>query len=100
MSTKCTVHIGRRPKLDEGKLSVYFLHRGGRWGVILLLFHTLFGNLRQWKDFEEVSSEEVLIEMRKSRMNVAFDGEVSVLQTPLHYRIRPRALKVVVPKKS
>ena len=92
-------NIGRRPKLDEGKLSVYFLHHGGRWGVILLLFHTLFGRLRQWKDFEEVNTDEVLIEMRKKLMTVAFDGEIGVLKTPLHYRIRPLALKVIVPGK-
>jgi diacylglycerol kinase family enzyme len=92
--------IGRRTMLDEGKLSVYFLHRGGRWGVVMLLVHTLFGNLRQWKDFEEVSTEEVLIEMRKKLTTVAFDGEIGVLPTPLHYRIRPRELKVLVPAKQ
>lgn len=90
-------NIGRRPTLDDGKLSVYFLHRGGRWGVILLLFHTIFGRLRQWKDFEEVSTEEITIETRRKRIPVAFDGEVRTMTTPLHYKILPKALKVIVP---
>ena len=91
-------NIGRRIALDDGELSVYFLHRGGRWGVTLLIFHTLFGGLRQWKDFEEVSTDEITIQTRRKKLHVAFDGEVREMKTPLHYRTRPKALKVIVPK--
>jgi diacylglycerol kinase family enzyme len=90
-------NIGRRPRLDAGKLSIYFIHSGGRWGVTILLFHTLTGRLRQWRDFEEVSSEEVTIGSRKKRLLVAFDGEVAVMETPLRYRSLAKALKVIVP---
>jgi diacylglycerol kinase family enzyme len=31
------------------------------------------------------------------RLLVATDGELGRLETPLHYRIRPRALRVIVP---
>lgn len=89
-------NIGRRTQLGAGKLSVYFLHRSGRLGVIMLLFHTLFGSLRQWKDFEEVNTDEITIESRKKILPVALDGEVRILQTPLYYKIRPKALKVIV----
>ena len=91
-------NIGRRPNLDDGKLSVYFLHRGGRWGVIMLLFHTLTGRVKQWRDFEEVLTDSVTIQTNKRLMQVAFDGEVSVLETPLEYKILPQALLVLVPK--
>jgi diacylglycerol kinase family enzyme len=30
---------------------------------------------------------------------VALDGEVRIMKTPLHYQIRPGALRVVVPQK-
>ena len=91
-------NIGRRTSLDEGELSVYFLHRGGRWGVMLLLLRTLFGRLRQWKDFEEVNTDQITIQTRKKKLHVALDGEVVTMMTPLVYRTRPRALKVIVPK--
>lgn len=91
-------HIGRRAAMDEGKLSVYFLHRGGRWGVVLLLVHTIFGGLQQWKDFEEVNTRSVTIQTRKKKLQVAFDGEVQTMATPLHFRTVPKALKVIVPK--
>jgi diacylglycerol kinase family enzyme len=90
-------NIGRRVAIDEGELSVYFLHRGGRWGVTLLLWHTLFGRLRQWEDFEEVSTDTITIQTRKKKLHVAFDGEVREMKTPLVYRTRPKALKVIVP---
>lgn len=91
-------NIGRRVALDDGELSVYFLHRGGRWGVTLLLFHTLLGGLKQWKDFEEVSTAAVTIQTRRKKLYVALDGEVRQMKMPLEYRIKPKALKVIVPK--
>lgn len=93
-------NIGRRPRLDSGNLSLYFLHRGGRWGMVLLIFHTFTGRLKQWRDFEEVLTDSVTIQTRRKRLPVAFDGEVELLHTPLKYKILPRALAVFVPKEG
>jgi YegS/Rv2252/BmrU family lipid kinase len=93
-------NIGRRAKMDDGKLSVYFLHRSGRKGLFLLILRTVFGRLRQTKDFEEIFVEEITIETRKKRVLVAFDGEVENLETPLRYKIHKQALRVIVPKES
>jgi YegS/Rv2252/BmrU family lipid kinase len=90
-------NIGRRAKLDDGKLSVYFLHRSGRRGLLMLVVRTVFGRLRQTHDFEEVNVEDITFETRKKRILVAFDGEVEMLETPLHYKIHPKALRVIVP---
>lgn len=91
-------NIGRRSRLDAGRLSIYFLHRSGRSGVLLLLLRTIFGRLRQARDFEAVNAEEVTIDTRRKRILVAFDGEVALLKTPLHYRTRHGELRVIVPK--
>jgi len=90
--------IGRRPSLEEGKLSLYFLHRQGRAGLIMLLWKTVTGGLKQWKDFEAVSTDHVTIRARRRRIRVAFDGETDLMRPPLEYRIRPKALKVIVPR--
>lgn len=90
-------NIGRRPSLEEGKLCIYFLHRQGRWGLVMLLWKTVTGGLKQWKDFEAVAAEHVTIKTKRSRLRVAFDGETSLTPPPLDYRIRPKALKVIVP---
>lgn len=89
--------IGRRKSLSEGQLSVYFLHRGGRLGVLQLLFRTMTGTIRQWRDFEQVMTDTVAIQTRRKKLPVAFDGEVEVVKTPLHYRIVPNALTVLAP---
>ena len=44
-----------------------------------------------------MTAEDIVIDARRSRMRVATDGEVEQLATPLHYRIRKRALCVIVP---
>lgn len=89
-------NIGRRPSLQEGKLSLYFLHHQGRWGLAMLLWKTVTGGLKQWKDFEAVSTGHVTIKARR-RLRVAFDGETSLVVPPLDYRILPKALKVIIP---
>lgn len=91
-------NIGRRNELDKGKLGVYFLHRGGRWGVIMMLVRTAFGTLKQWRDFEIVSTDEIEIRTRRKRVHVAFDGEVDIMRSPLIYKSIPAALKVIVPQ--
>ncbi len=91
-------NIGRRPSLEEAKLTIYLLRRSGRWGVVMLIFHTLTGRLKQWSDFEELQTESVTIQTRKRLTQVAFDGEVGVLETPLEYKILPRSLRVLVPR--
>lgn len=90
-------HIGARPNLTDGKLSVYFLRRGGRWGVIVMLLRTFFGCLRQWNDFETILTTEIAINVRKKSVMTALDGEVVMMETPLNYRIRPKSLSVLVP---
>lgn len=91
-------NIGGRKCLDAGNLSVYVLHRTGRMGLVRLALRSLFGVLRHAKDFETFCTDEITIETRHKRLLVAFDGEVKSMETPLCYRARPNALRVIVPK--
>ncbi len=93
-------NIGRRERIDDGKLSVYFLHKSGRKGLFMLVLRTVFGRLRQAKDFEEISVEEITIETRKKQMLVAFDGEVEMMKMPLCYCVHPKSLRVIVEKEE
>jgi len=91
-------NIGRRERLNDGKLSVYFLRKSGRRGLLALVLRLIFGRLRQAKDFEAINVKEITIETRRKQMLVAFDGEVKMMETPLCYCIHPLALRVIVPK--
>ncbi len=88
--------IGGRDHLDAGQLSLYVTHHTGRMGLLLLAFRALVGRLQEAKDFDAVAAKEVLIDTRRKRLRVAIDGEVTVMETPLRYRICPGALKVIV----
>jgi diacylglycerol kinase family enzyme len=94
------LNIGLRECLDKGKLSLYITNRTGRWGLVRLALRALLGRLREEKDFLALCTEEIRIQTRRKRLRVAFDGEVVVMTSPLHYRVRPRALRVIVPNKE
>lgn len=90
--------LGARSSLERGRLGLYLTHRTGRLGLFRLALRALFHRLEQAKDFEAYSVTEVTIESRRERLLVARDGEVEWMRTPLHYRTRPRALKVFAPR--
>lgn len=92
--------LGGRERLDRGQLGLYLTHRTGRFGLIRLAFHALFGRVDQAKDFDAFAVAEALIESNRPQLLVATDGEVSMMKTPLHYRVRPRSLAVFVPREA
>ncbi|MEY2562711.1 MAG: hypothetical protein QOH88_904 [Verrucomicrobiota bacterium] len=89
--------LGSRACLNAGKLGLYVTRRTGRFGLFRLAFHALFGRVDQAKDFDVFCVTEARIETRKRRLLVARDGEVDRMEAPLEYRIRPGALRVLVP---
>ena len=92
-----TLNIGGRACLDAGELSLYMSDRVSRLGLIRLALRALFGGLRQEKDFLAMCTKEIWIETRHKRLRVALDGEVTVMQPPLHYRVLPGKLRVLAP---
>jgi diacylglycerol kinase family enzyme len=90
-------NIGSRTRVDQGRLSVYMSQRRSRHRLLMLALRALFGKLHQTTDFEAITVESLTVESRHRRLHVATDGEVNLLDTPLEYEIRARALKVLVP---
>lgn len=93
-------HIGTRARLDEGVLTLHVTRDISRWGLARLGLRALTGRLRADKDFDAVEAHEVWIETRHRRLRVATDGEVNIMTPPLHYRILPGALRVMVPRED
>lgn len=90
-------HIGKRARLDGGRLSVYTTTRRTAGGLFLLALRALFGRLRQAEDFDESHALTIRVETPRRQLFVATDGEVTAMQTPLEYSILPRALTVIAP---
>jgi YegS/Rv2252/BmrU family lipid kinase len=91
-------NIGVRNRLDRGELSIYITHGTSRLKLIGLALRAVVGRLHNDKDFLALRSDEVKIQTGRKRVRVAFDGEIEVMAPPLQYRVRSRALRVIVPK--
>jgi diacylglycerol kinase family enzyme len=92
------LNLGTRARLDAGRLWLYVApHRPTRRGAARLLLRALLGRVRQDKDFFALTAPEIRVETPLSMLAVALDGEVVLMRTPLDYRARPGALRVIVP---
>ncbi|MFN2513648.1 MAG: diacylglycerol kinase family protein [Pyrinomonadaceae bacterium] len=92
-----SLNAGARSCLHAGRLSLYITRDTGRLGLVRLAWRALFGGLRDDKNFIAMCSKEIWIATKHRRLRVAMDGEVTVMQPPLHYSIRPLSLRVLVP---
>jgi diacylglycerol kinase family enzyme len=90
--------IGARESIDAGALSIYIVRKHGRASLVRLALEALIGRLKQARDFEALTATDVTIETRHSHILVAADGEIRRMKSPLHYRIRARSLRVIVPR--
>jgi YegS/Rv2252/BmrU family lipid kinase len=89
--------IGERRELDGGKLWVCSAPGAGRAALIEVAIRALLGRASPG-ELKVVEAEELWVQPRKNRhVKVANDGEVFSVSPPLHYRIRPQALRVIVP---
>lgn len=91
------MRVGTRSSLEGGLLSLYIANTQSRWGIVRLTVRAILGRLLQAQDLEASKHTNLWISSRRRSLLVAADGEVVRMQPPLHYRIRPRSLRVCVP---
>jgi diacylglycerol kinase family enzyme len=81
----------------RGDLAIYVARAEGRADLLRLALQALLRRLRGERRLHVLCAGEALVETRRRRLRVALDGEVVTLRTPLRFRTRPAALKVIVP---
>jgi diacylglycerol kinase family enzyme len=94
------LEIGRRERLTDGQLSLYIPRRGGRFALFGIALRALVGRLDAEAEFDLATASELRIVTPRRRVRTALDGEVQTLRSPLEYRVRCGALRVVVPRPS
>jgi diacylglycerol kinase family enzyme len=87
-----------RSRLPSGNLHLYVARTPGRFGMIGLLLLGLVRDLKMTTYVDCWTLPELTIETHKRSLPVYLDGEVVVLQSPLRYRTRPEALRVILPR--
>ena len=88
----------KRTSISDGKLCLYIPHPRSRLGLVWFSLRALFGNPKPGTDFDKFIAAEFTIGSRHKKLRVSIDGEVTALNTPLEYAVRPGALRVMVPQ--
>lgn len=91
------LRAGSRHSLTGGRLCVCVAHRASRTGLLRLGLLALLGHLHRAGEFQMLCTTDATVETQRRYVRVAMDGEVTWLRSPLHYSIRPQALKVLTP---
>jgi len=92
------IHLGARARLNGGRLSAYLAPRVHARELPKLLALALVGRSRESHILESFAARELQAETPGRRsVRVAIDGEVVRMTTPLLFRTRPQALRVIVP---
>ena len=89
--------LGKRDALDEGELCIYAIRARSRTGLFWAGIRGLFGRLDQQRDFVTFYVSEAEVSSSREVMTISADGETVRVEMPLRYRIRPKALKLIVP---
>lgn len=91
--------VGSRGSLQDGRLSVYAVAPRSRIGLSWFAFRTLLGRAGRKLDFVELGDTAALTVCGESgAIEIALDGEVQRMESPLDFRIRPGALRLVRPE--
>ena len=86
-----------RQCIDADKFAVYVPKPLSPAGIVRLGFRMLGRRAQESRDFETFCARDVSFEIKPSRVPVSLDGEVEIMQSPLHYRLRLGALRMRVP---
>ena len=87
-----------RESLTGGRLALCVMHASLRRSLLVLAWKVLWRGVDQVRELELFLVSEATVETRRRRLQVSLDGEVTVLASPLEYRILPLALPVVGPE--
>lgn len=89
--------LGGRTTLDNGHLSVFLAPECGRFEILALPFRALAKRLNAGAPFAAFTADTLSVDVPRHRVSVALDGEVAMMRSPLVYRVRPRALRIIAP---
>ena len=91
--------VGKREHLSDGKLAIYAVARRRRTALIWFAIRALAGRAQRDLDFETLGECETLtVRSSGESIEIALDGELRRMPSPLEFRIRAGALTVLVPR--
>ncbi len=89
-----------RSRLDGGQLTVYATRRLSLWPLIRLSTRMALGAWTHDPDLETHTVRKLAVTSRRRLIRVMNDGETMLIRPPLRYKILPKALMVLRPRKD
>ena len=89
--------VAERESLDDGLLDVRILRADGRLARLRVVLRLLLGRADRSPMAEFDAVESIELSLGRPSVDVALDGEIVSMQSPLRFRCRARALRVLVP---
>jgi diacylglycerol kinase family enzyme len=90
--------VGKRNSLTDGKLAIYAVAHRRRAALIWFAIRALAGRAERDLDFETLGECETLtVSSSSGSIEIALDGELRRMDSPLEFRIRAGALTVMTP---
>lgn len=86
-----------RSRLDTGQFGVYAIRSPTLGGLARLFVAALLGRWRRAPEITAVEACALSVTASRPRLRVMNDGEVTLLDAPLHYRVRSGGLRVLGP---
>jgi diacylglycerol kinase family enzyme len=93
------LRVGKRRTVSDSALSLYVAPHSSRVEVLALPFRVLLGRLQQDPKFEIFHASTVIMDLGRP-VTIALDGELTSMSSPLHFRVKARALNVLVPPRE
>ncbi len=90
------LRMASRESLTGGRLAVYVMNASARRGLLRLAWQVFWRGADRVSELDLLLVQEATIETRRRTLQVAIDGEVIVLVSPLRYRSLPGAVRVKV----
>ena len=93
--------LGQRDAIDQGELCIYAPLASGPVHFLSVSLRAVLGREDRQDDFVALDGvKDVEIDSPRRALMVATDGEAQSMETPLRYKIRAGALKLIVPAEA
>ncbi|HEX7930739.1 MAG TPA: YegS/Rv2252/BmrU family lipid kinase [Sphingomicrobium sp.] len=89
---------GHRESVQDGKLCVLVMRKKTRRGLVAASIRALLNRTRPDDMVRLDDVSRLRVASQRKHLPISVDGEVTALTTPLDYKVRKRALKVIAPE--
>lgn len=86
-----------RPSLNKGVLWLCMAHSPRFPALLKMAWQLNFSSIKETDNLDTRLLTDVQVTPRKHSVTIAVDGENITLNTPLHFKIRKKALRVILP---